>query len=888
MSNFLNSTPKAPKRLNDNSNNGSPKKWNIFKSSSSSSSSSNKSSNRSLLDSNVVSSTSSRVRSSPGKYRLNTGSLTVSNDHIKILDSSQKQLSDNDDLNQRSFSTSESLLFSPDMNNTIKAKTMSQATLNQIPYPRTTSLPRSTTSTDASLSTITLNSTTTPTLDAPPKIIPFYLNSSPNSRKKSYIHRKCCFCQELLSSTLGSEKVVELKCGDLCHEECLYVMLNDTLEVGDDHKIFPNCEVCGKTAIPTDEVLMNSITSRYLIQAPSYKSKQTVYPEEYANFQSLSLQSKNSKDLSITIPHHSLPKPYSDDYFATPELSQRYSQQHTAPPPPPSSSKQRMSQIAMPTRQSQHSAHQQTIPNHLTNNHRISQSSSRTSQYSNSQNYRSQSRGSSISAISSIVSSVPKTPSPTLSSFNNHNTDTNVSNLDQDSIKLSLLRSKFVEFLVKVLKPTEINEHKINSFGYLRLIDKLHISTKDDQTQFNEFIVFLFQFNLIIISPNFRKFKNIALPKKIIKIQTLNQSTIKIMIPNFNNDTIYVQNRQSNILSKWITALCDYEAVFDSNNISTTLVPEDLVCDNDTVINSNSGELREQELNVQDNDMKSPEAEMMTLPVSLSPIALASPSKLAGTPIIKSELFFKKTDNLIICINLKQAILPKDLVILKNILTVSKLKFESLKIIYCVHDNIISKGSFETIDFNDVPSSISSLPNFETELNRAINEFEPASDTHALLLVTNVSSLSSNNLDLANQLHLNINNPTRATQQQSSNSIHVISWDGIMEVIARKFELNFGYDSEDESSNSDSDFNSDYVDSDIDDHENKESESDNEEVNHDYHIRDDLTEFAADENQNLSFESSKSSLNFDKSDGRWSKLFEDIDNALMETTTESF
>ncbi|CCH44388.1 Zinc finger protein [Wickerhamomyces ciferrii] len=744
----------------------------------------------------------------------------------------------------------------------------------------------------------------------PPKVKPFIYsqNSTPQRSKKTLINEKCCFCDELLSSKFSTdEKIISLTCGDTCHEECLWTFIdenennqsNDWKSNTDPKKFFPNCDKCNKLAIPLDESITDSIISKILLNSSppknqnndittssssdsliissNYKSplhQQQQHSTKSHKYQSLSLSnSRNQKDLSIQIPN-----------LSNPSNSRHYSR-------PPS----------------------------------------------NLPHIKSNSRGSSISAMSSIISSVSRSPSPnhtdTFMSLNTNNTTTKESN----KIPLAILRSEYISQLIKKLNQFStqgITESEIDSFGYLRLVDNLLVSSNGEN--FTNYIVYLFQFNLILIEENYTNWEKFKLLKKP-QISTPTSSILKIQLNN-GLKSLYFSQKSNKILQKWIAGLCDYEFIFNSDNLSSTI---HISISSSPINNQNQWKpVAPQSLNVLDPTLKkSNNKDEMTIPVLLSPIKFDD----LNTPIVESptETFFKKTNNLIILIDHENQLNGSIKITLINILKVLNFKFNQ---IYCICSSEQFGNIYKYGDINQVISSIgtpipqtSPKPNINQLITQLTNQ---NSEKFGLLIISNnLSKKSLKQLPLANQLILqiqNYNNSNNGKLTSRENLIKLDSWDKIMEILINKYSISFDDDSDDDEEDSDidsinSDFNSDIepqepqeedkesinlqdTDLDTSDEEDYDYDSDvdvNIQINPSI-IQNDINSEHSEQSLNFDSNSSSSkseispiseideqqqhttnSLNNDKNQSnlnpikntksRWSSLFKDIDDALLET-----
>jgi len=790
----------------------------------------------------------------------------------------------------------------------------------------------------------------------PPKVTPFMYSKSSNSNsntparsKKTLINEKCCFCEELLSTKFSSgEKIIELSCGDTCHEECLWLLINDTTngndsKTSDPHKIFPNCGVCDKFAIPLDDTITDSMISKHLLSTPP----------------KINFEESSSKTMSNSSSSDSL---IISSNFQTQTLSpnSRYSRNNSFIPPSSSSTAS--------TASKNHKYESLSLSNRNQKDLSIQIPANAKNYKSHGFNrHKSSSRGSSISAMSSIISSVSRSPSPTHTS-NNIDSYMSLNNTGNrlNKIPLAMLRAEYISHLVQMLQinySKSFKESKIDSFGLLRLVDKLLISQNGEE--FKTFIVYLFQYNLILVEEDFTKIESFKL-LKIPKVQTPTSSILKVSLNN-GQDSLYLSQKSNKILQKWIAGLCDYEFIFNSDNLSSTLKPpsttssfnpidpQSLQSNHDPNDTSNSSISSSASSTMDVDDLVAPHTiqtnddkiDQMTIPVLLSPIQFED----TETPIVDSptETFFEKTENLIFIIDHERSLTSSIKIILQNIIKALSIKFQSLKII-CSTEKFQAVYSFG--DCNDsVITQIGNISNQDSKgsVNGIIQTLlgDDKSKYGLLVISNNLTKESIKTLSIPNQLIVQIQNHNSVKLTSRENLVKLDSWENIMEILISRYQISFDDDSDfdDVDSDIDSDINSDF-DSDFDSDAQSISQSDNEEEQQSQEVSKKLSD---DENEEESKEelelkgnddddennneikipecnnehklqdrqisdneelpslnsndanistvqnspiSDEDSTTFDSkiiktsntSSSRWSSLFKDIDDALLETT----
>lgn len=760
------------------------------------------------------------------------------------------------------------------------------------PSIRTTSIPKSDSlflSTTPPAPALPTTSSNTP-FSTPPKVKPFIysqssLTSSTPRNKKSLVNEKCCFCEELLSSKFSTvEKLIELNCGDTCHEECLWLLINDEqgqyeAKTSDLNKIFPSCESCGKLAIPSDETITDSIISKILLsshtppkltqvsnssssdsliissdfqsQLLSPRSRPTSSTSKSHKYQSLSLSSRNQKDLSIQIPSST-------------------SRSHRSYQHPP--------------------------------------------------RHKSASRGSSISAMSSIISSVSRSPSPTKVEMNpttrttTHDTITLSENGRLSNIPLAMLRSEYITHLIRELRTNydpNLKESEIDSFGLLRLADNLLVSQNGEV--FKNYNVYLFQYNLLLVDSGYSKIESFKLLKSP-KISTPTSTILKInILTNSGENSLYLSQKSNKILQKWIAGLCDYEFIFNSDNLSSTITLPSESSDNwepiapHTVTTENT-------------------SDQMTIPVLLSPIKFddVQVKSSSATPINSTKTFFEKTEDLIVIIDHEKNFSQMVVITLMNIIKVLSLKFKSLHV-------ICSSERFSNVYYSNNGQDLSNLNNIGQISNngiKSVNEVSQdiiangdVSEYSALIISNNLTENALNSIIFPNQLVIQIMSYKSADLHNRENIVKLHSYDKIMEMLVSKYELSFDdSDSEyevtdSEDPDSDSDFDSDGFE---DDRDNV-CEDDADSLNSDLleqkceeEMKEEQEEEKEDDEVELPSLSSNDESNSNNSsdhyspissndcigkgtvdsvavkrnqNSRWSTLFRDIDDALLETAT---
>ncbi|CAB4255717.1 similar to Saccharomyces cerevisiae YDR103W STE5 Pheromone-response scaffold protein that controls the mating decision [Maudiozyma barnettii] len=91
---------------------------------------------------------------------------------------------------------------------------------------------------------------------------------SSSSGKRSFLNDNCTICDEPISHRSYGERVVELQCGHLCHQDCLLISFEDISTASTNiYELFPQCLKCKVeksidiNCVPKDETLKEKIIS---------------------------------------------------------------------------------------------------------------------------------------------------------------------------------------------------------------------------------------------------------------------------------------------------------------------------------------------------------------------------------------------------------------------------------------------------------------------------------------------------------------------------------------------------------------------------------------------------------------------------------------------------
>ncbi|EHN03195.1 Ste5p [Saccharomyces cerevisiae x Saccharomyces kudriavzevii VIN7] len=372
----------------------------------------------------------------------------------------------------------------------------------------------------------------------PPKIAPFGYPIPRTASKKSFLNAACTLCDEPISSRRKGEKIIELTCGHLSHQECLIISFgtNSKADVG---ALFPLCTKCKENAnkavqcIPKNDELKDLLISDFLI----HKIPDSELPT--------TSQSQFPLSSSLLPPFGSSYTPVERQtiYSQAPNLSPNLIL--AAPPKDRNQIPQKY-----PKRPFLHipSGHRRTISN-----------------------------TSSIFTMTSMVSSANDSVSIISDSMQQRD--------DETKIPLPLLRSYFIQVLLNNFQDN-LQDWKIDGdYGLLRLVDKLMVS--EDGQKYLQCWCFLFENALVVAEVDGEdvdvleiRLKNLEIftPVSCLKMTTLEASVLKCTLNKEDCSTssnLYIVEKinsdESTTVQKWISALLNHDFVFDEDNITSTL-----------------------------------------------------------------------------------------------------------------------------------------------------------------------------------------------------------------------------------------------------------------------------------------------------------------------------
>lgn len=118
-----------------------------------------------------------------------------------------------------------------------------------------------------------------------------------SSNKKRLNEAKCSLCEESVMEKRAVEKILDLKCGHVAHDSCIYLfmVMNEDNAFNSGNKLFPLCEPCDNKetqCIPEDNYSRNELISKYLLHKEDKNGIEKT--ESPAVFSSLKISLQNN------------------------------------------------------------------------------------------------------------------------------------------------------------------------------------------------------------------------------------------------------------------------------------------------------------------------------------------------------------------------------------------------------------------------------------------------------------------------------------------------------------------------------------------------------------------------------------------------------------------
>ncbi|CAR26809.1 ZYRO0C02002p [Zygosaccharomyces rouxii] len=391
-------------------------------------------------------------------------------------------------------------------------------------------------------------------LTPPPKMGPFSHRRSNTSNKKSFLNEYCTVCDEPILNRGSGERIIELECGHISHQECLLVSFENSggYSPNDFFSIFPPCTKCHNDknienrCIPKNAELKDRLISIFLINGSARRHSEP-----------------------STSPTQQLQPPLVLNNFPT--LQQT---------PHISSPRGQMSSQAIPSAQN----HALRTPDSILGGMRLA-------------SVPPKARKKSAPEIRREWPVPQFQPSIRVSLVLQPDTK-NYSVSTSDKLQLYVLRAHYIEILMKnfpTLSDWQIDEE----FGLLRLVD--HLMMSRDGVDYNDCWCMLFE-KALVVAPladgvktkqdgslnvklkEFHVYKSVA----NVRVDTVESSVLKWTFPKTEFSSwqeVYVTETlntdASQVIQKWISALLDHEQEFNDKYFTSTL-PLPPIMRNDT------------------------------------------------------------------------------------------------------------------------------------------------------------------------------------------------------------------------------------------------------------------------------------------------------------------
>lgn len=378
----------------------------------------------------------------------------------------------------------------------------------------------------------------------PPKISAFGNRRTNTFNKKSFLNEFCTVCDEpVLNRSIG-ERIIELECGHISHQECLLVSFENSsgYDPNDFFSIFPPCTKCHNTknvknhCIPKNDELKDRLISMFLINGNARRHSEPV------SSPSRSIQGSPTTSNNFPI---SKSRGLSSQGVIVSSQAILSPQQHTLRTPDLIAGGMRLSSVPPKARKRSAPEVRREWP---------------VSQFQPS--------------IRDSLFSQPKTENYSISR--------------SDKLPLYVLRAHFIEILMNNF--TSLFDWKIDEeFGLLRLVD--HLMMSKDGLEYHDCWCMLFE-KALIVTPLVDGVKtkqdgsldvvlqdlHIYKPVASVKVDTVESSVLKWTFPKTESSSsqeIYVTETlntdASQVIQKWISALLDPELEFNDNFFTSTL-----------------------------------------------------------------------------------------------------------------------------------------------------------------------------------------------------------------------------------------------------------------------------------------------------------------------------
>ncbi|GBL51199.1 hypothetical_protein [Candidozyma auris] len=359
-----------------------------------------------------------------------------------------------------------------------------------------------------------------------PRVKPYFATAN-NARSGLQGHKEMCFiCEESLETTLYSEKLVPLQCGDILHEECLRTVINMELT-----KKLQDGEL--RSSSSTDE-MMNAVYPK--CSGAICKSKHE-YPRAVPVHETVLNDLNNDLVLSMKLAHYEAPKTLDPNQNPASVSILNAEPEKALPWPPSRTSSTKVVKTS-------------TTP--LRNTTTTQKSLHRSSLVSNT----------SVGTCATVSVRV-----------NEH------SNIDPGELK-----SAFIKHMIS--HAPEFDLSFLVSLGRLRLVDELSVSVARSGP-FRTKNVYLFSNYLVVWSAcDDPSFLMVPLHEEVM-ISTPIPSVLQVISSGEEGEfNIRLHSDTNSIIEKWCIAIADRQMTFPSNIFSSTMRLPEIVAATAAAVNS--------------------------------------------------------------------------------------------------------------------------------------------------------------------------------------------------------------------------------------------------------------------------------------------------------------
>lgn len=402
-----------------------------------------------------------------------------------------------------------------------------------------------------------------------------------SKNKRSFVNMSCTLCDESISNKSNGERIIELECQHLCHQECLSVSLNNVSNSVSTnfHSVFPDCNKClveknqKRQCLPKSDDLKDRLLSDILIynSATSPTTIQTIETPVTQVYSPLNtpVTQIHTQSFTVTSPINNI----HNQTFLSNIKNSPYNTIHNN-----LNTINGLANIATTPSQMNIS-----VMEPLARNKPLNESFNINSGLNNLRgNPRELNRKKRSTMLEPLILSDNQSVNDIISIAASMNHNSGVS-------QLPLLRSYFIEILLSNFKETLIDWKIDDEFGLLRLVDTLLISK--DSINYEKCWCFLFQNNLVTVNidETIEQSENSTFDTKLsgLKIydidesfhmDTLDSSTIKCVVKEASSEkqqkfflTEATNNGENMIIQKWISGFLDSDLTFNEYNITTTI-----------------------------------------------------------------------------------------------------------------------------------------------------------------------------------------------------------------------------------------------------------------------------------------------------------------------------